>query len=49
MNKKAGDAKAKKAVVERQERLKAALKANLSRRKAQARAREAAEAGPDKA
>ena len=49
MNKKAGDAKAGKAVDERQERLKAALKANLSRRKTQARARKAAETGPDKA
>ncbi|MFD1157941.1 hypothetical protein [Roseovarius aestuarii] len=45
MDKKAPAKKPKKAVESREDRLKQALKANLARRKAQSRARDAADTG----
>ena len=49
MRKKAGDEAPKKAAETREARLKAALKANLQRRKAQARARKTSDTGRDEA
>ena len=48
MEKKTGAKPQDKATETREDRLKAALKANLARRKAQARARNAADRSPEK-